>query len=81
MFRSLGVPMLVATALCGDNLGMIISSTNPDSELKKKHVAISFFKLRECAAAGIVNLIKVRTTVNRSNILTKGSSARTLGSL
>ena len=35
MFRSLG-----ATALCGENLGMIMSSTNPDSELKKKHVAI-----------------------------------------
>ena len=76
MFRSLG-----ATALCGDNLGMIMSSTNPDSELKKKHVAISFHKLRECATAGIVNLIKVCTTVNRSDILTKGTSAGTLGSL
>ena len=81
MLRSLGVPMLGATALCGDNLGMIMSLTNPDSELKKKHVAISFHKLRECAAAGIVNLIKVCTTVNRSDILTKGTSAGTLGSL
>ena len=53
MLRSLGVPVTGATALCGDNLGMIISSTNPDSELKKKHVAISFHKLRECAAAGV----------------------------
>ena len=45
MLRSLGVPVRGATAICGDNLGMIISSTNPDSELKKKHVAISFHKL------------------------------------
>ena len=30
MLRSLGVPVIGATALCGDNLGMIISSTNPD---------------------------------------------------
>ena len=81
MLRSLGVTVRGATALCGDNLGMIMSSTNPDSELKKKHVAISFHKLRECAAAGIVNLIKVCTTVNRSDILTKRSPAGTLGIL
>ena len=60
---------------------MIMSSTNPDSELKKKHVAISFHKLRECSDAGILNLIKVCTTVNRSDILTKGTPAGTLGSL
>ena len=60
---------------------MIMSSTNIDSELKKKHVAISFHKLQECAAAVIVNLIKVCTTVNRADILTKGTSARTLVSL
>ena len=81
MLRSLGVPVLGATALCGDNLGMIMPSTNPDSELKKKHVAISFHKLRECASAGIVNLIKMCTTVNISDILTKGTPAGTLGSL
>ena len=46
-------------ALCGENLGMIISSTNPDSEYKKKHVAISYHKLRESVAARIVNPIKV----------------------
>ena len=81
MLRSLGVPVRGATALCGDNLGMIMSSTNPDSVLKKKHVAISFHKLQECSAAGIVNPIKVCTTVNRADIFTKGTSAGTLGSL
>ena len=81
MLRSLGVPVIGATALCGDNLGMTMLSTNPYSELKKKHVAISFHKLWECAAAGIVNLIKVCTTVNISDILTKGTSDGTLGSL
>ena len=29
MLRSLGVPVTGDTALCGDNLGMIISCTNP----------------------------------------------------
>ena len=80
MLRSLGVPIIGATALCGDNLGMIVSITNPDSELKKNHVVISYHKLREYAAAGIVNPIKVCTTVNRAKIFTKGVSVGTLGS-
>ena len=79
--RSLGVPIIGATVLCGDNLGMIISSTDPDSELKKKHVAISYHKLWECAAAGIVNLIKVCTEVNQSDIFNNGVSVGTLSSL
>ena len=72
MLRSLCIPIIGATALCGDNLGIIISSTNPDSELKKKHVGISYHKLWECTAAGIVKPIKVCTTVNRADIFTKG---------
>ena len=43
---SLVVPMKVPTALCGDNLGMIIYFSNPDSELKKKNVVISYHRLR-----------------------------------
>ena len=81
MLSSLGVPVKFDTALCGDNLGMIICCTNPDSELKKKHVHISYYKLQECAAAGIVNPIKVCTTVNRTDIFTEGVLVGTLGSL
>ena len=81
MLRSIGVPVIGATALCGDNLGMIISSTNPDSGLKKKHVVIFYHKLWDIATAGIVNPIKVFKTVKRSDIFTKGTSAGTLCSL
>ena len=63
------------------NLGTIISCTNQDSEFQWKHVDISYQKLRECAAAGIVNTIKVCTTVNRADIFTEGVSVVTLGSL
>ena len=81
MLWSLGVLIIGATALCGDNLRMIRSSTNPESELKKKHVAISYHQLRECAATGTVNPIKVRMTVNRDDIFTKGVSIGTLSIL
>ena len=46
MLRSLVVPVKGATALCRDNLGMIISCINPYSDLKKKHLAISYHKLQ-----------------------------------
>ena len=57
MLWSFSVTIKGATALYGDNLGMIISCTNPDPELKKKHVDISYHKLRECATYMIVNPI------------------------
>ena len=79
MLRSLSVPVKGATEICGEKLGMIIYCTNPDSELKKKNVVISYHKLRESAAAGIVNPLKVFKTVNRADILTKGVSAGMLG--
>ena len=81
MLRSLGVPVKGATEIYGDNLGMIISCTEPDSDLKNKYVAISYHKLRESAVAGIVNPLKVCMTVNRVGILTKGVSEVNLGSL
>ena len=73
--------MKVPTALCEDNLEMIISSTNSNSELKKMHVAISYDRLRDSVAAGMVNPIKVYTTVNQSNILTEYTLVGTLGTL
>ena len=78
MLRSFFVPIKGETSLCGDNLGIIISCTNLDSELKKKHMEISYHNFRERAADRIVNPLKVCTTVNQSNILTKVVSAGTL---
>ena len=80
MLRSLVVPVKVPTDLCGDNLGMIISSTNLDLGMKKKDVEISYHKFRECAAARIVNPIKFFTMVNQSDILTKSFLVEMLGS-
>ena len=65
ILRSLGVPMKGPTSLCGDNLGMIIYSTNLESELKNKHLEISYQKLQESVEAGVVNPIQVCTTVNQ----------------
>ena len=81
MLKSLCVPVKVASELCGKKLGMIISCTNPDSDLKNKHVDISYHKLRVCTADGIFNPIKVCTMVTQSDIFTKCVLVVTLGSL
>ena len=81
MFRYLEINVKGSMDICGENLGMIIPSTNLGSELKNKHVAISYHKLRESAAASIVNPIKVCTTVNRADIFTEGVPVGNMGSL
>ena len=42
MLRCLGIPVTNPTNLYGDNFRLIQSASIPDSELKKKHVAISY---------------------------------------
>ena len=65
----LGVPVIGATALCGDNLGMIISYTNPELELKKRYVAISYYKLRDCTAAGLSTPLRsVRRVIEKTSL-------------
>ena len=66
---------------CRDNLGMIIYCINPDSEQKKKHVAIVYHELWERAASWIVNHVKVCMKINPADILTKSKMVGTLGRL
>ena len=57
MLRCLGVNVDTASAVYGDNLGVIQNANINDSLLKKKHVAISYHKVREAVAAGIQDCI------------------------
>ena len=79
MLSYLCVPVKDPMALCGDIQGIIISRTNPDSELKKNHMTISYQKVRESSAAGTVTPIKVCTTVNQAKILMNSVLAENLG--
>ena len=55
----------------GDNLGVIQNATIKDSLMKKKHVAISYHKVREAVAAGVIVPIKIASAENFSDCLTK----------
>ena len=64
MLRFMCVPVKFQMTLFMDNQVIIISSTNPDYKLEKNHVVISYHKISKCAAAGILNSVRVFTTVN-----------------
>jgi Reverse transcriptase (RNA-dependent DNA polymerase) len=71
MLRCLGVPVSAPTNMYGDNFGVIQNATIPDSDIKKKHVAISYHYVREAITARIVNGIWIRTYENFADINTK----------
>ena len=74
MMRCLGVKVEHSSILCGDNLGVVQNATMKDSLLKKKHVAISYHKLREAAACGIVHPMKIDGKYNFVDVCTKAQT-------
>ena len=77
----LGVPVTTASVLFGDNQSSQISCSIPTSQLKKKHNAISYHKIRESTAAGIVLLAWIRTFYNLADVLTKALGGKSFCSL
>ena len=71
MLRCLGINVDTALAVYGDNLGVIQKATTKDSLLKKKHVAISYHKVREAVEAGIIVPIKIASAEKFVDCLTK----------
>ena len=73
MLRCLGIPVPLGkpTNLYRDNWSVIQSATVPDSEIKKKHIAISYHYVKEAIAAKIVNPVWLRSDENFSDICTK----------
>ena len=69
--RSLGVPLDGPSWLFGDNKSVITSSTIPHSNLNKRHNALCYHKVHECAAGKIVNFIHISGVQNITDALTK----------
>jgi hypothetical protein len=70
-FRYLGVEVVGPTLLFGDNESVITSGTIPQSTLNKRHVALSFHRVRESIAAGIVDFHHISTKDNPADVLSK----------
>ena len=81
LLRSLGVAVTEPTRVLGDNRGVVDNATVFTSCLKKKHNAISYVRVRECVAAGVIDLKHVSTDENLADVLTKGLPADKLNKL
>ena len=57
--------------LFGDNRSVITSATIPQSALNKRHIALSYHRVRESIAARILYFIHIDGKLNPSDILSK----------
>jgi hypothetical protein len=69
--RMTGIPIDGPAWMFGDNFSVIISSTIPQSTLNKPHNALSYHRVRECIASGIIYFVHVEGRFNPSYVLTK----------
>jgi hypothetical protein len=69
--RMLGIPINKPTLMLGDNMSMIQNCSISSSQLKKKHNAIAYHKIRESVAAEVIQLAHVSSEDNIADICTK----------
>ena len=67
----LGVPIDGPTLMLGDNMSVVINTTLPSSQLKKKHNAISYHRVRKSVTGKIVRFAHIPSKVNLADCLTK----------
>ena len=77
----LGVPLDGPALLLGDNKSVVLNTTFPSSQLKKKHNAVSYHRVREACAAGIVNFSHIDSENNLADLMTKSLGKATFYTL
>ena len=69
--RMFGIPVDNPTFVFCDNQSVITNSSTPGSKLKKKHVSISYHRVRECVATGVIRIAYIPYKDNLADVLTK----------
>ena len=69
--RSLGIKVTKPSVLWGDNSSMIMSSTIPASQLKKKTAALAYHFVRQNYAAGVIDIREISGKQNYADPMTK----------
>ena len=67
----LGVPLLGAPILLGDNESVVKSGTLPQNQLHKRHLMLSYHYVRENVAAGVLRFAFIRGEYNPADTLSK----------
>jgi hypothetical protein len=68
---SFGVPVTHASCIFGDNMSVPLNIQQPDSQLCKKHLAISYHVSHESCAAHIIEPFYIPLNQNYTDLLTK----------
>ena len=69
--RMLGIKTTKTSTMLGDNMSVVINTTLPSSQLKKKHNACAYHRVREAIAAKIITFGHIRSNKNYADIMTK----------
>jgi hypothetical protein len=70
--RMLGVEVDGPTSMMfGDNNTVIISTSTPSSQLKKKHHSCAFHRIHECVAMAVLDFMHIPSADNLASVLTK----------
>ena len=69
--RMLGAPLDGPAWMFGDNESVVTNSSIPHSTLKKRHNALSYHRVREACAAGVMYFIHTPGKTNVADVLTK----------
>jgi len=69
--RMFGVPIDGPCNVFCDNNAVVLNTTVPDSQLKKKHAAVNYHRVREGIAAGTIQVAKEYTKSNLADLGTK----------
>jgi histone deacetylase 1/2 len=69
--RYLGIKVIGPSFLFGDNKSVVTSSSIPHSQLNKRHMALSYHKLREAIASGALRFEFIDSNDNPADILSK----------
>ena len=69
--RYLGVPIIGKSYMFGDNESMVKNSSMPHSTLQKRHLALSYHKVREAIASKVVGFYWIDGNNNPADVVTK----------
>ena len=70
-FRYLGVPIEECNYMFGDNKSVVDSSITPYATLNKRHTILSFHRVRQAIAAGVIKFYHVPGQENPADVLSK----------
>ena len=69
--RYMGVPLRESSCMFGDNKTVVDSGSLPHAKLHKRHMMLSYHRVREAIASGMVKFFHIPGEINPADILSK----------